>query len=491
MFSQSSQPMRLAHPTPYHLQQQLQRQNSLQQQQQQQPTQSLPFSTAATSMPMPMPMPFPNHHHQNNTGTPNNSFAGTIDPNLLQVTMGRMGDMSHLQNVSSLFPASTTPSSAGSTLAQTTHPLLGRSSLSNPSIKQEAASPDYLASELDFGEPGSMLSPGSSSPINSPLNDFDGSDDFSLPLGAGSGNGNGSSKPTPLNIHQGSYGESPNTGSLYSPGESDLFPDDITMPTSRPVDMKYGRNSLQIQSSLQSPFHSMSMPVHRSDWFGNTADGHAVGSYENPSGIQFVNSLFDDETEKTNARAMILNEKRRRRRESHNAGQWGWLGELVRSIEEDFVLRCQRNRSDTDIIRIDPSMFQTVERRRRDNINEKIQELSTLLPETYIDTANKPNKGVILRKSVDYIRHLQQLVASQTSRNQELEAQLRIVNGSGGVQESNINGNGPGSTHTNGGVDGLGMGGTPSSDVGASAQLHQGFGMMRIVGNEGNTPTNM
>ncbi|KAF9160095.1 hypothetical protein DFQ26_005891 [Actinomortierella ambigua] len=446
MFSQSSQPMRLAHPTPYHLQQQLQRQSSLQQQhqqqqQQQQQPQSMPFSTAATSMPMPMPMPFPNHHHQNNTGTPNNSFAGTIDPNLLQVTMGRMGDMSHLHNVSSLFPASPTPSSAGSaTLAQTTHPLLGRSSLSNPTIKQEAASPDYLASELDFGEPGSMLSPGSSSPINSPLNDFDGSDDFSLPLGA-SGNGNGgTAKPTPLNIHQGSYGESPGTGSLYSPGESDLFPDDISMPTSRPVDVKYGRNSLQIQSSLQSPFHSMSMPVHRSDWFGNTADGHAVGSYETPSGIQFVNSLFDDDTEKTNARAMLLNEKRRRRRESHNA----------------------------------------VERRRRDNINEKIQELSTLLPDTYIDTANKPNKGVILRKSVDYIRHLQQLVASQTSRNQELETQLRMMNGGGGVQESNPNGNGPGSD--------MGMGGTPSSDPGASAQLHQGFGMMRI---EGNTPTNL
>ncbi|KAG0242302.1 hypothetical protein BGW41_004516 [Actinomortierella wolfii] len=147
---------------------------------------------------------------------------------------------------------------------------------------------------------------------------------------------------------------------------------------------------------------------------------------------------------------MLLNEKRRRRRESHNA----------------------------------------VERRRRDNINEKIQELSTLLPDTYIDSANKPNKGVILRKSVDYIRHLQQLVASQTSRNQELEAQLRMMNG-GNAQESNTNGNGQSSTHTNGNTDSMGVGGTPSSDAGSSAQLHQGFGMMRIVGGEGNTPTNL
>ncbi|KAF9171787.1 hypothetical protein BGX21_006804, partial [Mortierella sp. AD011] len=96
------------------------------------------------------------------------------------------------------------------------------------------------------------------------------------------------------------------------------------------------------------------------------------------------------------------------------------------------------------------------ERRRRDNINEKIQELSTLLPDCYIDSANKPNKGVILRKSVDYIRHLQQLVASQTNRNQELEAQLQ-----GKTANGDANG-------TNGALA-------------PSPQLQQGFGMMRIV----------
>ncbi|KAI0026294.1 helix-loop-helix DNA-binding domain-containing protein, partial [Vararia minispora EC-137] len=120
-------------------------------------------------------------------------------------------------------------------------------------------------------------------------------------------------------------------------------------------------------------------------------------------------------------RAAIANEKRRRRRESHNA----------------------------------------VERRRRDNINEKIAELATLIPER-LDTAAsgtptspadadpttpskedgeelgarkeekdrerdggvKANKGMILRKSVEYIRYLQQLVAAQAVRNRELEARL-------------------------------------------------------------------
>ncbi|KAG8889474.1 hypothetical protein FRB98_004159 [Tulasnella sp. 332] len=136
--------------------------------------------------------------------------------------------------------------------------------------------------------------------------------------------------------------------------------------------------------------------------------------------------------------AAILHEKRKRRRESHNA----------------------------------------VERRRRDNINEKISELSTLLPECLLDPtgataggsgsanlsstvesllpasaggtattsaalsvgpegdeketpAMKANKGIILRKSVEYIRYLQQLVRIQANRNRELEAQLAHYNPDG------------------------------------------------------------
>ncbi|PCH44693.1 HLH-domain-containing protein [Wolfiporia cocos MD-104 SS10] len=143
--------------------------------------------------------------------------------------------------------------------------------------------------------------------------------------------------------------------------------------------------------------------------------------------------------------ALIANEKRRRRRESHNA----------------------------------------VERRRRDNINEKISELATLIPECLLDpnaTLSMPtslsapgedllfgasvttapadekakkekdapdgsaepddkdaaaeqagvvkaNKGMILRKSVEYIRYLQQLVSAQASRNRDLEQQLHAFRG--------------------------------------------------------------
>ncbi|KAI8811563.1 helix-loop-helix DNA-binding domain-containing protein, partial [Cladochytrium replicatum] len=84
-----------------------------------------------------------------------------------------------------------------------------------------------------------------------------------------------------------------------------------------------------------------------------------------------------------------INEKRRRRRESHNA----------------------------------------VERRRRDNINEKIHELSTLLPDFANDTQNKPNKGIILRRSVEYIRYINMMCARQEARQRELEAAVtRLLN---------------------------------------------------------------
>jgi hypothetical protein len=89
----------------------------------------------------------------------------------------------------------------------------------------------------------------------------------------------------------------------------------------------------------------------------------------------------------------MLNEKRRRRRESHNA----------------------------------------VERRRRDHINEKIHELSTLLPEFAGDAQNKPNKGTVLKRSVDYLRHMQLFATKQMERNRELESVILGLCGQYGV----------------------------------------------------------
>jgi hypothetical protein len=93
-----------------------------------------------------------------------------------------------------------------------------------------------------------------------------------------------------------------------------------------------------------------------------------------------------------------INEKRRKRRESHNA----------------------------------------VERRRRDHINEKIQELSSLLPEFASDQQNKPNKGTILKRSVEYIRHMQMFAARQMDRTLELEQCLMRLVQERGISEAEL-----------------------------------------------------
>lgn len=99
-----------------------------------------------------------------------------------------------------------------------------------------------------------------------------------------------------------------------------------------------------------------------------------------------------------------------------------------------------------------------VERRRRENINERIQELGSLLPQAMLDeitnggsgphspststghptattttiaggnTSGKPNKGAILRKSVDHIKLLQQEVKAYQQHIKELESTLARYN---------------------------------------------------------------
>ncbi|OMJ12462.1 hypothetical protein AYI70_g9104 [Smittium culicis] len=54
-----------------------------------------------------------------------------------------------------------------------------------------------------------------------------------------------------------------------------------------------------------------------------------------------------------------------------------------------------------------------VERRRRDYINEQIQELYNLLPDSMRDQSIKPNKGLILRKSVAYIKELKNKIPNE------------------------------------------------------------------------------
>ncbi|KZV73920.1 HLH-domain-containing protein [Peniophora sp. CONT] len=223
------------------------------------------------------------------------------------------------------------------------------------------------------------------------------------------------------------------------------------------------------QQNPVSPLSLHSLSTSTPAWFPNAAShgydalptpdslgGPAFGSYTSGAGLGVSpkDSVSDMPSvggvDTVAKQAAIANEKRRRRRESHNA----------------------------------------VERRRRDNINEKIAELATLIPESLLDSNVTPlspteadissplaglvpaavqaaspreedkdekdrdggvkaNKGMILRKSVEYIRYLQQLVQAQAARNRELEARLGPGSSSGlssfdGEGEMTVLGNGMG-----------------------------------------------
>lgn len=77
--------------------------------------------------------------------------------------------------------------------------------------------------------------------------------------------------------------------------------------------------------------------------------------------------------------------------------------------------------------------FVAVERRRRFNINDRIKELGTLLPKNndpYYEVVRdvRPNKGTILKSSVDYIKCLKHEVnrLKQTeNRQKQIENQNR------------------------------------------------------------------
>jgi len=162
----------------------------------------------------------------------------------------------------------------------------------------------------------------------------------------------------------------------------------------------------------------------------DSLSAHKYGVGVSPSVASQAKKEESPEYDTSSKQTVAASEKRRRRRESHNA----------------------------------------VERRRRDNINEKISELATLIPECMLDPGSsgtpttakdlgmevfnaatqngddgdgkeppviKANKGMILRKSVDYIRYLQQLVTAQASRNRDLESQIsRLAHQSVGSVDS-------------------------------------------------------
>lgn len=83
----------------------------------------------------------------------------------------------------------------------------------------------------------------------------------------------------------------------------------------------------------------------------------------------------------------------------------------------------------------------------------------------------KANKGMILRKSVEYIRYLQQLVNAQANRNRELEQALSAYRDDGSDGEMAGLGPSPG-LRIGIGMNGIGHHGRGSGSSNGSAHMH-------------------
>ncbi|ORZ23366.1 hypothetical protein BCR42DRAFT_404596 [Absidia repens] len=90
-----------------------------------------------------------------------------------------------------------------------------------------------------------------------------------------------------------------------------------------------------------------------------------------------------------------------------------------------FLLNIYRRNMSSEKKRQRRESHNIVEQRRRDNISARIKELSELLPPpSSPHPQQKFNRGVVLQKSVEHIRLLQQLVLQQQEHIRELEALL-------------------------------------------------------------------
>lgn len=258
-----------------------------------------------------------------------------------------------------------------------------------------------------------------------------------------------------MNRQGGSMGQATNNNSnnnINNPGSPQISSPQLNSPPLNPsyypTSSSHSRNSStgisnmgmvpvqqQMGSPEATPYGSPTIPVPSSagssrrqvnfadqfgspSSYGSSLEHRALSPYaRSPLSKGVISRSLDEKQQQILAAA----ERKRKRRESHNA----------------------------------------VERRRRDNINDRIHELSTLIPEAFLNEPlagspilgpmgspppsqvpgtkdGRPNKGTILIKSVDYIRKLQTVIDEQNQREIEMYDRLNILERQLGMPETRL-----------------------------------------------------
>jgi len=182
-------------------------------------------------------------------------------------------------------------------------------------------------------------------------------------------------------IQQAPVSVTPNNS--YSGNSIFVRSNNLTIPNGK-IQRNYGYDTKPISTSLTTKTIQNQHIIHNSlnddIYTGGTNSSSFPYKYNLPTA--FHKGYFS-----LASQLDILNEKRKKRKESHNA----------------------------------------TERRRRDFINEKIYELSTIIPESFFEqyiAENKMHKGVILQKSVEYINHLLTSLKTQQEYTSQLEKEI-------------------------------------------------------------------
>ncbi|KAL9559457.1 hypothetical protein PS6_000779 [Mucor atramentarius] len=213
---------------------------------------------------------------------------------------------------------------------------------------------DQSQYDLNSNNKAALPSPMTASSLDSPPNNKMHNQYNTMPLSS-------SPKPSYTNrIHQ-----QQQQYDMYMNSNTNNFPQPITIPTA----------ASNTNAHTKSP--TLATSPHQNYYSSSVPDSKISDTLVSPTSP----GSLEDEILQRNMQHIF--EKKRRRRESHNA----------------------------------------VERRRRDNINDRITELATLLPDR---DAVKSNKGTILRKSVDHIRQLHDKLRQHQQRIQELENTLEV-----------------------------------------------------------------
>ncbi|CEP24499.1 RTG1 [Cyberlindnera jadinii] len=121
---------------------------------------------------------------------------------------------------------------------------------------------------------------------------------------------------------------------------------------------------------------------------------------------------------------------------------------LSESFQDGKITKAPSRRKSVKKEDNDDDEEESQDRKRRDNMNEKIQELLALIPDHYFSDPKdkssgtkdgKPNKGQILTKGVEYIQDLQNKIDENNRKEVGLVWKLKKLIDTKGIQVNDIN----------------------------------------------------